>query len=42
MAGPAEPVPAPMLGPIQTSKVFDEIYLQFPAADFAFTDGIQT
>ena len=29
MAGPAEPVPAPMLGPIQTSKVFDEIYLQF-------------
>ena len=29
MAGPAELVPAPMLGPIQTSKVFDEIYLQF-------------
>ena len=40
MAGPAEPVPVPMLGPIQ--EVFDEINLQFPAADFAFTDGIQT
>ena len=26
MAGPAEPVPALMLGPIQTSKVFDEIF----------------